>query len=343
MMSGFDDIETILQMDIGEGPNNSIDAIEKFINKKRFPSCMGPHQLVDETFEFPPGHKLKIQKFIRDIQQQHHSPAISEKRKPTTVQPKKAKKKKHDDESQSNENANINAITEIRQKVLTWGKKEKVTLLENDHFTICVKRDVVDSGEFSVSIQCRCGKKYAFHKKSKSWLISNWTRHFKSCDIGKLQQTCKQGILSNYFSPTSQPSVSSQQFELQDKHDLMSTNISLSVPNSPPFAYYNPILYPPVSGAGFPFNVTPFHSPYIPTQSHNPGIGINPAGSWHHSPSSSPLQQLDRHPHHAGNHSPSNSPLLSRSEGVDANTNTQPSSSSTTLNTSQVFQVAPPS
>ena len=93
MMSGFDDIETILQMDIGEGPNNSIDAIEKFINKKRFPSCMGPHQLVDETFEFPPGHKLKIQKFIRDIQQQHHSPAISEKRKPTTVQPKKAKKR----------------------------------------------------------------------------------------------------------------------------------------------------------------------------------------------------------------------------------------------------------
>ena len=37
LMSGFDDIDTIMEMDVGEGPNNSVQIMENYINKKNFP------------------------------------------------------------------------------------------------------------------------------------------------------------------------------------------------------------------------------------------------------------------------------------------------------------------
>ena len=37
LMSGFDDIDTIMEMDVCEGPNNSVQIMENYINKKNFP------------------------------------------------------------------------------------------------------------------------------------------------------------------------------------------------------------------------------------------------------------------------------------------------------------------
>ena len=34
LMSCFDDIKTIMEMDVGEGPNNSVQILEIYINKK---------------------------------------------------------------------------------------------------------------------------------------------------------------------------------------------------------------------------------------------------------------------------------------------------------------------
>ena len=53
-----------MEMDGGEGPNNSIETIEKYVNKHKFERCMGPNQSPECSFEFPPGHKIRIRKFI---------------------------------------------------------------------------------------------------------------------------------------------------------------------------------------------------------------------------------------------------------------------------------------
>lgn len=60
-VSGYDEIEDICEMDTGEGPNNSVTTIENYINKKKFKTCRAPHQTDYEPFEFPPGHRKKIE------------------------------------------------------------------------------------------------------------------------------------------------------------------------------------------------------------------------------------------------------------------------------------------
>ena len=69
LVSGFDDIDAIAEMCTDDGPKNSVSVIENFIDKRKanHPKCMGPHQLPNDRFEFPPGHRLRIQKFINDV------------------------------------------------------------------------------------------------------------------------------------------------------------------------------------------------------------------------------------------------------------------------------------
>jgi len=66
-LSGFDEINVISEMDISEKSGNSIEKIEKFIQKKfatspyhnPFPAMM--------PFEFPPGHRLRICNFVKEV------------------------------------------------------------------------------------------------------------------------------------------------------------------------------------------------------------------------------------------------------------------------------------
>ena len=52
-----------------DGPKNSITIIENFIDKRKakLPNCMSMNQTPDLPFEFPPGHRIRIQKFIAYI------------------------------------------------------------------------------------------------------------------------------------------------------------------------------------------------------------------------------------------------------------------------------------
>ena len=217
---GFDEIEDIAEMDVGEGPNNSISVMEKYIDKKRFPECMGPNQLDDEPFEFPPGHRLKIKRFITEVKQMH-KPQRSLKRKVKSPR-KRSKKIKTDDSpsislssltsSESEQSdlstcstiATINAATnEIRAKVLKWGKKQNLNLVENQHFTITVKYHPSDDKKVCASIRCGCGNNYIINQKANSWLISNWSRHYQSCTYDKNEQG-RQDTLAHYFQPAAQ-------------------------------------------------------------------------------------------------------------------------------------------
>lgn len=53
--------------------------------------------------------------------------------------------------------ASINATkNEIKAKVLEWGKKQKLNLVENEHFTITVKYDTSDGKKICASVSCGC-------------------------------------------------------------------------------------------------------------------------------------------------------------------------------------------
>ena len=96
-----------MEMDGGEGPNNSIETIEKYVNKHKFERCMGPNQSPECSFEFPSGHKIRIRKFIRDVQDQYGLP---QKHKMKAQPPTKMKRAKLD-ESEEDEHIDIPSIT----------------------------------------------------------------------------------------------------------------------------------------------------------------------------------------------------------------------------------------
>ena len=253
LKSGYDEIDDIAEMDVSdESPKNSIKRMEEYINKKRkkFPECMGPDQSDDEPFEFSPGHIEKIKRFINEVKQLHKP----QKRKVQLKAPqKKSKKLKIDispsissesEQSISSENytpAGINATTdEIRSKVLKWGRKQDLNLVENQHFTIIVKNDVFDSTKLCASVRCSCGKNYIINQKSNSWLISNWTRHFQTCKQEKKDQG-RQGSLVSYLTPKDQQgSNNAAGMHMMKPH---ASNFT-ALPQNMPYYYQPPMNFP---------------------------------------------------------------------------------------------------
>ncbi len=69
LVSGFDDVVSIAGMNLDDGPKNTIKEIEQYIEgrKVNYPQCMSPSQPPNAPFEFPPGHKIRIEKFVRDV------------------------------------------------------------------------------------------------------------------------------------------------------------------------------------------------------------------------------------------------------------------------------------
>ena len=69
LVSGSDDIESIVEMNIDDVPKNSINVIESYIDKGKasLPQCIGPNQLPNTPFEFRSGHRIRIEKSIHNI------------------------------------------------------------------------------------------------------------------------------------------------------------------------------------------------------------------------------------------------------------------------------------
>ncbi len=67
LVSGCDDVESIVEINTTDSP------IQNYIEKRKacFPKCIGPHQSPDTSFEFPPGHRIRIEKFIKSEKHQH--------------------------------------------------------------------------------------------------------------------------------------------------------------------------------------------------------------------------------------------------------------------------------
>ena len=70
LVSGFDDVDAFVEMNTDDdGPKSSISLIENFIDKRKaeLPKCVGPNQILNIPFEFPPGHRIRIQKIVKEV------------------------------------------------------------------------------------------------------------------------------------------------------------------------------------------------------------------------------------------------------------------------------------
>ena len=189
LVSGFDDIDAIVEMNTDDGPKNTISVVESFIDKRKanLPQCMGLHQMPNDPFEFPPGHRLRIKKFVSEMKCQN---GITNTTKQMKTKPKSKKQKVENTDSENEGDDSIPTVKdEIRKKIAKWSTKNcDNTLKENVHYTINVQR-TLDGSKLTASIRCHCGKAMMIQRKSdgsRPWQLSNWTKHY-SVKIRKKQ------------------------------------------------------------------------------------------------------------------------------------------------------------
>ena len=129
LVSGFDDLDTIAEMNTDNGSKNSVSTIESYIDKRKayLPQCLGPHHIATlDSFEFPPGHRIRIERFIKNIKCMYGSIT-----KPIQTKPIQIKSKKRKVERSDNDDIPI-ATEEIRKKILKWNSSNCDGTLKED-------------------------------------------------------------------------------------------------------------------------------------------------------------------------------------------------------------------
>ena len=286
IMSGYDTHHAVLEMDTSENPGNSIEEIEQYIDKNKFPSCMSSlhHENQNRPFQFPPGHKVLIKMFVEDVKERFpksRKHKISCTRKP----PRKAKKPKKsaaDSDKQADANSSdeeeeddiLLVTNEIRTKIGQWAKNTlKKSIKENEHFTIITQREI-NSRKLSVHVRCSCGKVFTLQQKksgSKPWLISNWSKHYKTNMCGKReQQGGKQENLQSWFSSHDSVKAISEGEAVK----LLTKTLAPNPPDKPTSLHMGPPSFPPYMSMSP--DTSDYMSPYPPMTPHSYGQ-LNPA------------------------------------------------------------------
>ena len=237
LASGFDVLEVISAMDISDNPGNSIAKIEGFIAKryKGDPRFCPFNPSMD--FEFPPGHRMRICNFVREIREmcsavKTKSHACGKKGKRSVgkcsgrVHVKKTKLTSTDE---SESEVNVSTVSnQIRISVSAWIRKQTderlKSLQENRHYSVLITHIPKDSHALTISIRCiGCDTCVRLQKKDNSsnatpYLISNWCRHVKRCNTfrGKrVQQPTIDNFMSHCWSENASCSLSKTEYPSQ--------------------------------------------------------------------------------------------------------------------------------
>ena len=267
LVSGFDDKVSILGMDLDDGPNNSIKEIEKYIDERKanYPQCLNPNLPSNASFEFPPGHRIRIQAFITEVKSKHSTVKFASESKG------KSRKRKLgvgvvdcDDDHQESV---PNVMSELRKKLSKWSQdKLDKPLVENEDYSLIVHRDAMKPKEISASVRCiRCGSSQRINRKpsgNKPWQLSNFTKHYNSCVKGKRSEN-KQKKLQKYF-----PATVSKDFAIPNQ----------GYPNYPP-----PYPLPVFQSFQSPhcFSASSEHSQSLPVMAfNNPSVDGQSSESW---------------------------------------------------------------
>uniref|UniRef100_A0A1X7U191 Uncharacterized protein n=1 Tax=Amphimedon queenslandica TaxID=400682 RepID=A0A1X7U191_AMPQE len=254
--AGYDTLDAICEMD----GDVSISEIEKYIDKQkqRLPSCMRPNyddaSDAKTPFEFPPGHRKVISKFIRSVHEKH-KPASEASGSNLEISPPPSKKRKTVKNPEVREDIPV-VSQDIRGKILHWTKNynkgELAALEEGVDFNIVVSKSTSNPEKCNASISCRCGNSYSITTNAKGErLISNWSRHMKLCGKKKSRKPSEQSTLQQFLQTAGKangckvlPPVScstailSQDCESVSPSHLHPNSLLLSSPSSSPEALH---------------------------------------------------------------------------------------------------------
>ena len=193
--AGFDDIEAITGRDI----DKCIAETEAFIEKRKdnLPHCLPMTHCTNLSipFEFVPGHRVRIIKALKRLQETNKTQDCSSSvPKPT--------KKGRIVRTPDTENDEIPSIKqEVRMKMLEWSKEDgKNEIDENKSYGIIVSRNPLNPVTCVASIRCvGCGKSILLPRKKtgkKPFQIGNLKKHYEICKAKKKSGT--QLKLQNY-------------------------------------------------------------------------------------------------------------------------------------------------
>ena len=136
-------------------------------------------------FEFPPGHRLRICNFVKDIRQLKRSYNSKPNHKRSNEPELACKIPRIDpDCSESNTLSVAHIYKQIRFCVRKWISEQKDdcrNVQEGEDYTLNVASNR-RSGKFDVSIRCLlCGTMMTLHQIKNSYICSNFYRHATPC------------------------------------------------------------------------------------------------------------------------------------------------------------------
>jgi len=233
--AGFDELEVIASMDITDGEENSINKIERYIEKRQknnpemLPPCCTPESMNSLPFEFPPGHRIRICKFVDEIKQLNKNmshKAVSQRTKQCTT----TNKTKLTDKAANQVLLSVNDVyCQVLESLKEWIHRAKLThlnsLKEKTHYSVTVKDQ--NHGQIAALVNCiMCRKSICLQLVNNRFILSNWTKHVKKC-----------AARHNVNDP-SQPTLFSKQLEAASKSlteaTVATTNSSLVLLNNQP-------------------------------------------------------------------------------------------------------------
>ena len=115
MVSGFDTLSIIAEMDVSSNPGNSVQQIEEYVNENNSEdpqcrlACVGKSS---GKFKFPPGHRCTIEKFVKEMKKREQQKGLSRRNEPTDSQncPKRRKTSKSTKSTSLSSNCSTNSI-----------------------------------------------------------------------------------------------------------------------------------------------------------------------------------------------------------------------------------------
>ena len=118
--TGFDTLEVIAEMDVGSEAGNSIEQIEQFICNE-YPD----NPEYERGKKFPPGHRIRIQKFVSDVKQTlSKKTSIKSRKRPLGGGVKSAPKKSKSADDSSTDIDQANCTGDIRRQVTKWQRSQ---------------------------------------------------------------------------------------------------------------------------------------------------------------------------------------------------------------------------
>ena len=197
------------------------------------------------NFEFPPGHRERICSFIQEVRAKVTARSVNEtcKEKPSQLHVQKSldtsgkesKRKRHYDnddipnqiksriplseDDNSSEEAEVSVATiskQVRDNIRIWVRGQRdpklKNLIEGKHYNLQVTPDVRNPRSFLASIRClSCNTYISLHQRNRlekqsPFLISNWVRHWKNCDVTAVKSKFQQPSLHCFLSKSLQHS-----------------------------------------------------------------------------------------------------------------------------------------